>query len=54
MTITTCMDKLQRTIAHALGYYMYARINGRDGEVQLKRYKKLQQIYEKRKKNGEL
>jgi hypothetical protein len=36
------MDKLTRTIAHALGYYMYARYNGQDGEVQLQRLKRLQ------------
>lgn len=48
------IDKLKKTIAHALGYYMYARINGRDGEVQLKRLKKLQQLYEEREENGRL
>ena len=42
------MDKLTKTIAHALGYYMYARINGQDGEAQLKRLKRLQEIHQKR------
>ena len=28
-------------VAASLGYYMYARSNGLDGEVQLKRYKML-------------
>lgn len=40
------MNKLQRTIAHALAYYMYARMNGQDGDVQLRRLKRLQKAYE--------
>ena len=46
-------DKLRKTIARALGYYMYARANGRDGKIQLERYKKLQKVYEERVQNTE-
>ena len=40
------MDKLAKTISHALGYYMHARLCGRDGEVQLRRLRRLQKAYE--------